>query len=121
MRYLHPRIHTALVIAVVAAACGDGPFARVNPFDPGANLTIEVVALRDTAFRVGEVAVFQLVTNPPKQILLQLWGTDRPDLLTLQGNGFFRVDALPATPVHTRVFVQLGLRADTASVVVMPP
>lgn len=110
----------ALAAAVaVVVACSEGPFARANPYDPRADFAFEIRGSRDSAFAVGDRVLYQLVSNPPHSLTARAWGSDRPDLLLHLGNGYFHVAALPPSPVTVNVFVQLGLRADTATLVVM--
>jgi hypothetical protein len=112
---------SATIGVAVGVACSEGPFARANPYDPQADFEFELRASRDSAFAIGDRVLYQLVSDPPHPITARIWGTDRPDLLLHLGNGYYHVSALPPNPVTVHVFVQLGIRADTATLVVMPP
>lgn len=114
------RAAVALVV-LAGAACDEGPFARANAYDPQSDVAFELRATRDTLSVVGDRVLFQLISDPPQDIPARLWGTDRPDLLLHLGNGYYELRALPPSPAQVRVFITIGVRADTASVVVSHP
>jgi hypothetical protein len=110
-----------LVAVLTLVGCTTTPFERTNPYDPSTPLMLHLLSLRDSVFQIGDEALFQLVTEPAFVLGSQTWSNDRPDLLASLGEGRFRVVALPPVNTTVAVIVYLGLRADTASIVVVAP
>lgn len=122
----HPPLHRGLrslallAFALVPGACLDGPFARANPHDPGAAITLTLVGGRDTLEMVGQQALFQLVTEPVTTGYTAAWSSSTTSLLIPLGFGRFEVVALPGFVATVEITATLGTRSVTRNLVILP-
>jgi hypothetical protein len=106
--------------AVLAGSCVDALRPRVHPADPGATQVLQLVAIKDTVRVVGDWALFYLETEQTLTSYDVYWTASNPTLLASQGNGSFRLQALPAGVTLVKVTVQYSALRDSAYVVIVP-
>jgi hypothetical protein len=111
---------TLAFLGLLPLGCVDGPFARVNPHDPGTAITVQVLGGADTIRVVGEVVLFQAVTAPATSGYTVIWSSSSPGRLRSQGSGRFVTLDIPVSPVSVQVSAQLGPHIGTRTVVLAP-
>ncbi len=93
------------VLGVLGAfGCVESSFARRNPFDRGADLTVRIIATRDTVSATEPVVLLQMVSDPPVVGYEVLWGSAKPSVLAHEGNGVFRLLVVPTVRDSVVVF-----------------
>ena len=120
-----PRSLALLLLAIAGASLGatgclDGPLARVNPLDPGAEVSLSILGGADTLRTEGQLVLFQLVTDPVTVGRQPLWISSDTLHLASLGHGQFVVSALPVAPVSVEARAWLGTRFAVRDVVILP-
>ena len=104
----------ALVITLLSAACDlQAPYARTNPFDPGAALGLRIVG-PDSSHTLGERLRFTVEADAalPAGPLYVNWQSENPALLVSAANGEFVVLNASAR------FLELGVTATFGDVAI---
>lgn len=127
MTHRHSRELTRAALGALGAAlllplggCLDGPFARVNPHDAAADITLSIVGGVDTARVVGETVFYRLLTDPVTSGVTVVWRTDTPARLLPVGEGRFVVLSLPLAPATAEITAIIGGNSATRTLVLMP-
>ncbi len=99
----------AFVAIAAATGCDLGPFARVNPSDPDASITITIVASRDTVTIANPYIAFQAVVEPATSPVFPTWESNFAGFVH-QGDGVFRLTSPQASvvPIDVRVRFPAG-------------
>lgn len=116
----HVAVVTVASLVVGLGGCVDGPFARLNPNDTGSGITFELVASRDTLRPATPVVVVQVITDPVVSGYQPLWSVTPASALTDLGNGVFRMDVVPPSPLTTQITARFGKGSKTLFVVLAP-
>lgn len=115
-----PLVSIVLVVLGVLG-CVESSFARRNPFDPDADLTVRIVATRDTVSPREPVVLLQMVSDPPVVGYEVFWGSTRRTVLAHEGNGVFRLLVTPTARDSVVVFGQYRGGADAYRTIYVVP
>ena len=91
-------VYAALLGVVAMTGCLDGPFARLNPNDPGAEAVFSLVASRDTLRPGQTVVVVRVVSDPPTVGYAPVWTVEPEGSLAHAGDGVFLMGVAPLAP-----------------------
>ncbi len=110
----------ALLLALAAPGCLDGPFARVNPHDAESPIQLSIVGGRDTLRVAGEQVLYQLVTDPVTNGYTVNWASSATSRLLPLGLGRFQVVSLPAVATTVEIRAAFGANVATRDIVLLP-
>lgn len=91
-------VMSAVLLAPLAAACVDEPFARVNPNDEDLQFTMRLVASRDTISPANPVTVLRVVTEPEFLGYEPQWFLATGGGVVHRGNGVWEMTTPPTVP-----------------------
>ncbi|MCC7001778.1 MAG: hypothetical protein IT357_06455 [Gemmatimonadaceae bacterium] len=96
-------VMSAVLLAPLAAACVDEPFARVNPNDEDLQFTMRIVASRDTISPANPVTVLRVVTEPEFLGYEPNWFLAVGAGVVHRGNGVWEMTTPPTVPGTLRI------------------
>lgn len=113
-------VMSAVLLAPLAAACVDEPFARVNPNDEDLQFTMRIVATRDTISPANPVTVLRVVTEPQFLGYEPQWFLATGGGVVHRGNGVWEMTTPPTTPSTVRIRAGFEHQLAEITIVRMP-
>ncbi len=111
----------ALLCSVLGiVGCLDGPLPRINPNDPGADVTLSLVASRDTLRPGAAYVLVQVLSDPPTLGYAPRWEVEPDGTLIHLGDGLFLMMTAPAAPEPTTIHADFATRRISTTVVRAP-